>query len=373
MARALPCSQLTANPKTACTFALATEPDDPEIRRLLRENPTPGQISLSLQREPDYFSDALVPGHARRTLIARENGRVTCIGSCTVRQRFVNGRPRSVGYLGELRLDNAFAGRFDILRRGYDFFRELESASPADFYFTSIAAHNVKARRFLERGLPGMPAYEFLGEFVTVVLRTMRSGTRKVPLCSCAGHEIISRLNAFNRQYQFSPAWSVPELRALQLLGLGESVLMGSPEQPSASAALWDQRGFKQTLLRGYGPSLATLRPVLNLAARLLGQPNLPPPNTILANALLTLLLVSPEAPAPFLQLLAALRNRAFEQGLELLTLGFAGNDPRLAIVRSHFRRREYLTRLYLVRWPEFGGSVSALDTRILAPELALL
>ena len=34
-------------------FELATPSDDPEIRRLLRENPMPGRIALSLECEPD--------------------------------------------------------------------------------------------------------------------------------------------------------------------------------------------------------------------------------------------------------------------------------------------------------------------------------
>ncbi|MCL4833944.1 MAG: hypothetical protein KJZ86_15990 [Caldilineaceae bacterium] len=38
------------------TFALAHPPDDPAIRRLLWENPAPGQISLSHARQPDYFT-----------------------------------------------------------------------------------------------------------------------------------------------------------------------------------------------------------------------------------------------------------------------------------------------------------------------------
>src|SRR5690349_8686647 len=86
-------------------FALATQTDDPDIRRLLRENPMRGQISLTLEREPNYFADALWPGTEKQTLIARENGRMVCVGSCTLRDRFVNGQSRRVGYLGGLRLD----------------------------------------------------------------------------------------------------------------------------------------------------------------------------------------------------------------------------------------------------------------------------
>ena len=95
----------------------------------------------------------------KQTIVANEGGRVVCVGSCAIRERFVNGQPYRVGYLGGLRLDAPVKpDAIDILRRGYEFFRELQTDKPADFYFTSIAADNAPARKFLERGLPGMPA-----------------------------------------------------------------------------------------------------------------------------------------------------------------------------------------------------------------------
>src|ERR1041385_1087841 len=162
--------ELTTAPARRVRFSVATRADDADIRRLLRDNPMPGQISLSLEREPDYFADAALPEEERQTIVARMGGGIVCLGSCALRQRFVNGRPRRVGYLGGLRLDASVAGRFDILRRGYQFFRELQTDAPAAFYFTSIAADNHRAQKFLERGLAGMPAYEFIGEFVALLL-----------------------------------------------------------------------------------------------------------------------------------------------------------------------------------------------------------
>src|SRR5437016_827244 len=154
MARAVLERELNATNGRCAQFAVATEADDAEIRRLLRENPMPGRISLSLEREPCYFAGARLPGEAKQTIIAREEGRIVCVGNCVIRERFVNGEPRRVGYLGGLRLDAQYAGRFDIVRRGYEFFHQLQAGAPADFYFTSIAADNERARTFLERGLP---------------------------------------------------------------------------------------------------------------------------------------------------------------------------------------------------------------------------
>src|SRR5438309_323772 len=107
MARAVLERQLTATRSSRTQFAVATRADDEDIRRLLRENPMPGRISLSLEREPDYFTDTHLPEETKQAIIAREKGRLVCVGHCAVRQRFVNGQPRRVGYLGGLRLDAA--------------------------------------------------------------------------------------------------------------------------------------------------------------------------------------------------------------------------------------------------------------------------
>src|SRR5215471_12846071 len=172
MARTLLERELTVRRSSRVQFAEACAADDADLRRLLRDYPMPGRISLSLEREPDFFADAHLPGETKQTIVAREGGRLICAGSCVIRRRFANGQPQRVGYLGGLRLDQRHAGRFDVLRRGYEFFHELQTDDPAAFYFTSIAADNERARKFLERGLPGMPRYEFVGEFVTVSVPT---------------------------------------------------------------------------------------------------------------------------------------------------------------------------------------------------------
>ncbi|HEX5218972.1 MAG TPA: hypothetical protein VFZ59_05345 [Verrucomicrobiae bacterium] len=350
-------------------FSLATRAADPDIRRLLRENPMPGSISLSLEREPNYFADANQPGEIKQTIVAYESSRVVCVGNCTTRLRFVNGKPHRVGYLGGLRLDGSVAGRFDILRRGYDFFRELQASAPADFYFTSIAAENHRARRLLERNLRGMPRYEFLGDFVTLLLPTeRRSPDRHVPVATSVGigsdtgtARRAEQLNQVNQQFQLAPHWTADQLTALHQLDLRDDDWFGA-------AALWDQRCFKQTAIRGYAPWLGFLRPALNLLARLTNSPRLPVVGSILSHAFVLL-----GASPCDLDLIRNLRNIASERGIDWLTLGFAAHDPRLKAIRQHSRCREYRSCLYLVRWPALGGAASDLDRRILAPEVALL
>ncbi|MSU59983.1 MAG: hypothetical protein EXS35_17745 [Pedosphaera sp.] len=377
---------MTSTRASRIRFDTAKERDDADIRRLLRESPVPGQVTLTLEREPDYFADADLPGEEKQTILAREGGHVICVGNCTVRERFINGQARRVGYLGGLRLDAGVAGRFDILRRGYDFFRELQAGAPADFYFTSITSDNVRARNFLERGLPGMPAYEFIGEFVTLLLPVeRRSPTRRVsetrmnPAGSETGasiaDELLALTNEDNRRLQFAPCWSADEFTALQPLGLLADSFHFIRDDGciAAGAALWDQRTFKQTVIRSYAPWLARLRPALNLAARITSQPRLPAVGTTLAHAFVFHLAVAPDDTNALHALIAALREIAAARNIEFLTLGFAVNGPQVASLRRKYRCREYHSRIYVVRWPGLGGSSRELDGRCLGPEAALL
>jgi hypothetical protein len=358
-------------------FALATQADDADIRSLLRENPMPGQITLTLEREPDYFADAGLPGTVKQTIVANEGGRVVCVGSCATRERFVNGQPHRVGYLGGLRLDARVTGRFDILRRGYEFFRELQADNPADFYFTSIAADNAPARKFLERGLPGMPAYEFIGEFVTTLLpvKSLVPIHPGLETDNLNINELFECLDKHGRDYQFAACWSEKELSALQSLNLkaGNFRIIRDGGRICACAALWDQRTFKQTVIRGYTPWLATTRPAVNFTASIIGTPRLPAVGSTLAHAFLSHFAVAPERMDVLPELVVKLCALAAERRIEYLTLGFAANDPRLAMIRTRFKRREYRSRIYIVRWPNMGGAAGQLDHRVLQPELALL
>jgi hypothetical protein len=368
-------------------FRLATKADDPAIRRLLRENPTRGDITLSFEREPDYFRGTSPQDDW--TILAFDRDRLICMGRCSVSRRYINGEPRRAGYLSELRLDASAAGRFDVLRRGYQFFRELLRADPPELLFTSIATDNARSIQFLERGLPGMPAYERLFDFVTLLIAVPRGPAAARRLANSAhrrleakgfrfarGNEgsaadLCASLNLHAANYQLARQWSESDLPSLAGKGLPPEnfrvALNG--EEVVAGAALWDQRGFRQTVIRGYSPRLALARRCLNVAASLFGTPSLPAVNSILAHGFLSPLAANTS------DLLLALVEISLadgaERGLEFVTLGFAAGDPRLEIIRNHFRAREYASRFYRVDWP--GAARETLDPAMFCPEVAWL
>ena len=136
---------------------LATAADEPELRRLLRDNPMQGAIRVCLEREPDAFLAASIEGHPHASVVARhpEDGHVVGLGSRAVVDAFVNGEPRRVGYLSQLRVERAFRGRRHLLARGYARLHALRAPDEERFDFTAIIADNAPALRLLSAGVPG--------------------------------------------------------------------------------------------------------------------------------------------------------------------------------------------------------------------------
>ena len=383
--------QLAVRPASRVHFRLATMEDDPAIRRLLRENPMRGQISVSFEREPDYFRGTALAGAEDRTILAYEQGQLICMGRCSVRQRYFNGTPRRVGYLSDLRLDASAHGRFDVLRRGYQFFRELHDDDPLDCCFTSIPSDNVRSLRFLERGLPGMPAYRLLTHFVTLLIpvprrmRTLRRLTQSAQrrlesrkLTWSAGSiddimDIAALLNVQGQSHQLASTWTEVELQTLERAGLkpGDFRVVCNERKAVACVALWDQRSFKQTVIRGYDPKIAFARPWINVAARLAGTSRLPPIGSTLEHASLSPLAVDAGAEDLLVALVELCLPMAAERGLEFLTVGFGAADRRLAALAKHFPCRKYFSRLYRVDWP--GRISETADDRPFFPEVAWL
>lgn len=344
-------------------FSVATPEDDAEIRQLLRENPMRGAISISLEREPSYFAGCSL-GKARDiTIVARKNGRLVCLGSCSIRRRFVNGEARPVGYLGGLRLDRSVEGRFDILRMGYRFFEEIVREEEAEVYFTSIAADNFRARQFLEANLRGIPKYEFVGEFVTFIMPTKRHGMM-VPIT--VTHEINEDL--FNQKnYQFASEWDAGELKGLVSLGCGPAIEVNCSGE-RCCGVVWNQQCFKQSVVRGYSSGTKLARPIMNALARF-GGVRLPRAGEVLNLAFLSPICATEQTIARLVQ--AALEV-ACQRGIELLALGLDKRDPMLPRIMKAFRGRQYRSRIYVVRWD--GDALPKLDEgRLMRPEVALL
>ncbi|HNB36649.1 MAG TPA: hypothetical protein PK414_10545, partial [Anaerolineales bacterium] len=133
-------------------FELATQHDDPELRRLLRENPFAGSISLSLEREPNYFLASNIEGAFHETLVVRDTktNQLVGIGDRSVRPLYINGEIKDVGYFSGLRVDAKYQHGLALARflgKGWEGQREQHKDGRAKFYLMSIVSDNNPAKR----------------------------------------------------------------------------------------------------------------------------------------------------------------------------------------------------------------------------------
>jgi len=382
---------MMSSPPIQPNFSLATEHHREGLARLLSNNAMEGKIRIILAQDPLRFSGVgTVPGVLRQTVAAHLGDDLVCAGFGEVRNCFVNGHSHPLGYLGGLRLDPKHAGRYDMLRRGYRYFRDLKWPENPVAFITSIAADNCRAIRFLERGLPGMPHYRFLGDWWTfVVPLPRREGARARALRlpekfvratgltrTTVGRDqwdgLADFLNRTGARRQFAPAWGPEALQDLEQEGLaaGDYVVLRSDGGIRGCAALWDQRKFKQIGVAGYAPPWSWTRPLVNLCAKVAGYPGLPVAGDNLSCGFVTHLRTLVEDVDLSEALLRAVYELAFAKGIDFLFFGFDPRDEAMKACASRFVAKRYGTKIYSVEWE---GKKVEVDGRLLGLEGALL
>lgn len=356
--------------------------DDAELRRILRENPMEGDISLAMEREPSFFLACDIEGDRHDVRVAREpSGRLAAFCTRSVRTRYVDGRPLRLGYLGQLRLDRPYRARPGLFKEGVREMGALPREGELSWDITSIVADNLAARRMLTAGLPWMPRYRPVADLSSLVMVT-RPGLPTPGLwVRKASADLMDDLTLWmdlqQRQYQFACRWDLsrlgddeppPDLTGLRpadfLLAVRGDDLVGV-------VALWDQRPFRQNRVTGYGPRLRRLRPFANLLAPVAGWPRLPRPGRILSQCHLSHFVVLDDHPDVATTLLSAALDEAWRRGFNLAVLGLDARRSLAPLLARTFKARIYGSTVYTVHW--HGEEPPPLPETLLHPEVAVL
>ena len=329
--------------------------DDQEVRSLLRACPMDGLIRVALTREPDTALSASIEGTRHRTFVVRdhERGGLRGMGARSVRNVWLDGNAAKLGYLGQLRAAPGAIGP----RRLMEGYRTFESAWQEDelaFDLTAIAEDNEPARRLLERGLPGLPRYERIGVIETLVIAT--GGRREQRVRAAVPGEERRVLDFVDQQLHgcaLAPRWDEAQRNRESLRGLDarDFLLLEVDGELAATAAIWDQRAFKQVVVDGYRPWLAFARPIVNVALRARGEPLLPPPGSKLAMAYLSHLAVAADDRAVAEAIVRAASLAAKRRGIDTLAFALADGHPLHAPLVRKLAPRRYRSILYAVSW----------------------
>lgn len=355
----------------ALEFSWATRADDSEIRGLLDRIPMEGAVRLGFTREPSFFACPDPAGTGERTLLARLDGRLVCLGSLSEREVWLDGRMTRVGYLGGLRMDPDVRGAPRVLREGYARFHDQAAQSPAGLWFTSIAADNTRARKVLESHRLGLPRYSPIGDLETRVhpVRKRVSPSDGVGIPEDAD-ELDSFLNQEAERHQLALTWGSARWSALARDGFGlkQVRVVRRNGRIVAAAGVWDQSKWKQVMIHGYAPWLDRVRTCYNLWSAMNGRPGLPAVGQRLPMASVFPFAVAAGEESALPVLWPGIEEFARKSQVEWISLGLALGDPLWNHLPKRSGTRIYRTTLYQVT---DGGERGW--TGSLRPEIALL
>jgi hypothetical protein len=339
-------------------FALATEADDNELRELLRQIAMPGNMTLAFLREPSFFLAEQAGSTASQVIICRDRrqGLVVGMGSRSLRCVYIDGSATSVGYLSMLRGTPQARGNIG-LARGYQYLRELHADGVVPYYFTTILADNTDAVGLLTSGRAGLPTYRPLAHLVTYLIPLTSKRRRQTT------HKAVSRgergllpqalicLQEWNSRYQFAPVYTLQDMLGQNNMLPGFSwehlYLYREQEKVVGTLGVWDQQGFKQTVVTAYSHKMQILRPWYNLYAYACGIPRLPR-----CGASINVLYAAFTSGDSFVfaKLLQQVRADWSGKGYDYLSVGFC-TDNACSAVASRYATQRIASTVYIVSW----------------------
>ncbi len=364
---------------TDIRFRHARADDDHRLRGLLRDNQLDAWVRLSFEREPSYFAGEALMGEACTVIAEGRDGGDPAMGmyNCAFLPVYVDGRAETVGYLGGLRIAPAYRRRIRYVRHGYDSIRRLAPGhATLPYWMTSIAVDNRAARRLLEAGLGFLPRYRPVGRMRTFAIAARKAGSQDLlqPVSVADVDELVAFHAAQARAFEFAPVLDKAWLLALDGrhgLSLQDFFIWRADGRIQACVALWDQRAFKQTVVRGYRQPLDRLRRVYNALARVGGWPDLPAAGHRIEQLYLAFLAIDGERLAQLPSIIRHALHLAAGRGARVAVLGLNLDNPLSAMVQRHFRAWRYDTCIEAVFWPGQDGEASPLG--LVQPEVAVL
>lgn len=361
------------------TYAIrpASAQDSPALLQLLAATAQQGSIRLTFERAPDYFHAAAVSTEQPEIWVMDKAGD-GIIGTFSIGQRrvFINGQPTSVRYGSDLRIHPDFQGG----RTLYRLFGRYRERMQDNWMQTVILDENEASLTTVGSGRNILPQYIPAGHFTTWLI-SMRRGEKQGPDAHVqrAGVQDIAEMQAFfDREAaskQFYPCYDFSRIGTenpyYRHLAMRDFFILREHGAITGIAALWDQKGFKQTRIAGYSPLLNWLRPFYNALTRVTGHLPLPPVNGVNDYLALHCVVVKDNQPRRFARLLRSIRHALKDTQVQAIACGFDSRDPLLKVALRYPGHRLQSRHFIATYQPD---SIRTLDlARLQYPEICRL
>ncbi|HUQ47694.1 MAG TPA: hypothetical protein VM053_05540 [Gemmatimonadaceae bacterium] len=323
----------------------ATAVDNCELLSLAASCSMRGDISLRIERQPDFFALNRLEGLDSRVWVVDASDRLAGCIATIFRDAYINGQRMRTGYVGDLKvhprcrntvtadsLCNFAGGQMD----------QLASGTPT---LVTVLAGN----RPMEKRLPGprgVPAFDWIATIrshsIPVLWKRQLNDHSTVKIERARWRDLDQMVRLWSRvspSRQFGPIFDSNSLADWIRLAPGLDISSYLVARSCAGevvgfVALWDQSSFKQMYVERYSRQMSIVAALNNIIAPRFGGARLAAPGEQMRYQTAVHVCVPGETPEILHSLLIAAHNQLRNTGFAFFNVGLDIVDP-LSIATS--------------------------------------
>jgi GNAT superfamily N-acetyltransferase len=275
-------------PMRETALRVAQQSDNAAILALVNQCPMRADVSLLIERDPDFFALSRARGSGVTWVAQRDE---TILGCVTVSRRrvWIDGEVADAGFVGDLRIapDHRNHG---LAQRLLDAVATDEAALPPLPYFGATAAGNAAVDAVIRRFGAGRPmaavadmtSWQLLPLWPPSIPRNIELGAAEERDTA----ELIDLLDASGRERNLAPVFDSGGLQDLLArspgLTLSDFLVARRGGRLVAALGIWDAERVKKTRVISMTPGLRALSAVSQVVSSALPLPALPRPGDAL-------------------------------------------------------------------------------------------
>jgi len=331
----------------------ATPDDNDALVALSTATSVDGDVSLAVDRGPDFFALSRLKGDRWRVgVVDGPDGRPAGCVAIAERTVHLHGEPTKTLAVSDLRVHPARRreGRGDaLIRWARDACVEMGGQDAFAFVALLAGGKEMEGRMGGKRGLPSVHRFATVRCWSVPLLWNRKPPDAANSAVTRATADDVDEMAALwadvGPQRQFAPTMDAAALAAwvdaAPGLELSSYWLARRPDKKLAGfVGIWDQEVFKRLQLTRYSPRARVFREAFNLAAPLVGGARLPRPGQSVRHLIAVHPCVPPSAAGVFRSLLVAAYGEHRKKGYSFITVGLDVKDPLAADMKGLLGQR---------------------------------
>lgn len=320
--------------------------DNKQLIALASACPMRGDVSLRMDRGPDFFALNRLEGDRWKVGVAERGGAIVGCVAISERRAFVNGRESRTGYVGDLKVHPAHRDMTIADDLSWYAERACSNLPPtAPVLITVLAGNRAMERR--ASGPRGVPPFTRIGTIRTfslpILWRRHAAGSIEIARATWSDlEEMVALWKRVAPLRQLAPVMAVDAMaqwiRSTPGLDVSSySVARSRSGELLGFFAAWDQRTFKQLNVVGYSPRMKAARAVFNVLAPVAGGERMPGTGQALNCVTIAHICVPGDKPEVLRALLVSAHNELRRTGISFINVGLDTRDPLSSAIDGFF------------------------------------